>query len=135
MAIQFSVDVRNAQLNQIEVITGASARLQIFSGAVPASCAAADNGTLLVDIALPADWMNDAASGSKAKSAAAWSAAAAAPGTAGHYRLKNSAGATTHEQGTVTASGGGGDLTLDNTSIGAGQTVTISTWTRSAGNA
>jgi hypothetical protein len=30
----------------------------------------------------------------------------------------------------VTATGGGGDLTLDNVSIASGQTVTISTWTR-----
>jgi hypothetical protein len=34
------------------------------------------------------------------------------------------------EEGTVTATGGGGDLTLDNTSITAGQTVTITSWTR-----
>ena len=34
------------------------------------------------------------------------------------------------EEGTVTATGGGGDLTLDNTSITAGQTVTITAWNR-----
>jgi hypothetical protein len=31
--------------------------------------------------------------------------------------------------GTVTATGGGGDLTLDNVSIGVGQTVNITSWT------
>jgi hypothetical protein len=35
----------------------------------------------------------------------------------------------------VTATGGGGDMTLDNTSIASGQKVTITTFTISAGNA
>jgi len=37
-------------------------------------------------------------------------------------------------QGTVTATGGGGDLELDNTSIAATQKVTITTFTLTAGN-
>jgi hypothetical protein len=48
-------------------------------------------------------------------------------GTAGHYRMTNGSDI---EEGTVTATGGGGDLTLDNTSITSGQTVTITSWTR-----
>jgi hypothetical protein len=54
-------------------------------------------------------------------------ASADATGTAGHYRLTQGSNI---EEGTVTATGGGGDLTLDNVSIASGQTVTISTWTR-----
>ncbi len=50
-------------------------------------------------------------------------------GTAGHYRIVDSAGTTCHEQGTVTATGGGGDVTIDNTSIVSGQAVNISGWT------
>jgi hypothetical protein len=38
-------------------------------------------------------------------------------------------------QGTVTATGGGGDLTLDNTSINSGQTVNITSWSITDGNA
>ena len=37
--------------------------------------------------------------------------------------------ATAHIQGSVTATGGGGDMTLDNTSIASGQTVTITSFT------
>jgi hypothetical protein len=53
----------------------------------------------------------------------------AAAGTAGHYRLTDNAGTTVHMQGTVTATGGGGDLTVDNTSIASGQAVNITGWT------
>ena len=56
-------------------------------------------------------------------------------GTAGHFRLLDSGGTTCHAQGTVTATGGGGDLTLDNTSIASGQSVTITSFTLTAGNA
>jgi hypothetical protein len=38
-------------------------------------------------------------------------------------------------QGTVTATGGGGDLTLDNTSIASAQSISINTFTITAGNA
>ena len=38
-------------------------------------------------------------------------------------------------QGTITATGGGGDMTLDNTSIASAQQVTITSFTLSAGGA
>jgi hypothetical protein len=37
-------------------------------------------------------------------------------------------------QGTVTASGGGGDLTVDNTSIAPAQIVTVTAFQITAGN-
>lgn len=135
MALQFSTTLRNNQLDQVEATTGTSAILEIRSGSPPANCAAADSGTLLVSMTLPSDWMAAASSGSKAKSGTWQDASADGTGTAGHFRIKDSGGTTCHLQGTVTATGGGGDLTLDNTSIASGQSVTISTFTISAGNA
>jgi hypothetical protein len=132
MALQFSVSVRNAELDAIETTVGTAPTLEIRTGSPPADCAAADSGSVLVSITLPSDWMAAASSGTKAKSGT-WSASASGAGTAGHWRLKQ--GATCHAQGTVTATGGGGDLQLDNTSIASGQTVTINTWTFTAGNA
>jgi hypothetical protein len=38
-------------------------------------------------------------------------------------------------QGTVTATGGGGDMTLDNTSFAVGQQVNITSFTLTAGGA
>jgi len=135
MAIQLSATVRNARLDAIESTVGASAILEIRSGAAPADCATADSGTLLASMTLPADWMAAASAGSKAKSGTWQDASANAAGTAGHFRIKDSGGTTCHLQGTITATGGGGDMELDNTSIASGQQITITTFTLTDGNA
>lgn len=135
MALQYSVAVRNAQLDAFETAIGASAVLKIRSGSVPANCAAADSGTALATFNLPSDWMAAASSGSKSKSGTWEELSADATGTAGHWRLYASDGTTCHAQGTCTATGGGGDMTLDNTSISSGQTVTVTSFTINAGNA
>lgn len=134
MTLQYSVAVRNARLDTVESTTGASAKLYIYSGAVPANCAAADPAGLLATISLPADWMDVAASGSKAK-LGTWSVAASAAGNAASFRVKDTTGTTCHIQGTVTATGGGGDMTLNNINIASGQTVTVDTFTLTGGNA
>lgn len=131
MALQLSDAVRNARLDQVESIIGIDASLMIYAGAIPANCAAADTGTLLVDITLPTDWMNPAAAGVKTK-LGVWSGAATAAGTATHFRLKNAAGSTVGLQGTVAQSGG--DMNLDNTVIAVSQTVTINTFTLTDAN-
>ncbi len=133
MAIQLSVAVRNARLDVIESTIGASPTLEIRTGAAPASCAAADSGTVLATIALPSDWMAAASGGSKAISGSWVDSAADATGIAGHYRIKQ--GATCHLQGTVTISGGGGDMTVDNTNFAAGQQFTVTSFTLTEANA
>ena len=135
MALQYSVAVRNAQLDALETAVGTSAILRIRSGSVPASCATADAGTVLATFNLPSDWMAAASSGSKSKSGTWEDTSADATGTAGHWRLYASDGTTCHAQGTISATGGGGDMTLDNTSIAAGQQVTITSLTLTAGGA
>lgn len=135
MALQYSTAVRNAQLDAFESTTGATALLRIRSGAPPADCATADSGTVLATLTLPADWMAAASGGTKAKSGTWEDTSADATGTAGHFRIYDNAGTTCHAQGTITATSGGGDMELDNTSIATGQTVTISTFTLTAGNA
>lgn len=105
----------------------AGSLLQIRTGAPPGAEAAA-GGTLLAEITLPATPWAAAAAGSVAKQGV-WSAAAVAAGVAAHFRLQNAAG-TRIDEGTITGTGGGGDLILDNTNIAVGQTVTISTLTR-----
>ncbi|MBR0649515.1 hypothetical protein GXW78_07580 [Roseomonas terrae] len=134
MTLQFGATLRNNQANQLESTVGTSPKLQIRTGAPPADCAAADIGTLLCEITLPSDWMGAASGGVVAKSGT-WQGTAGAGGTAGHWRLKDSAGTTTHAQGTITGTGGGGDMTLDNTSIANAQTVTISSFSYTRGNA
>ncbi len=135
MAIQLSTAVRNARLDAIETAIGASAILKIRSGAAPANCAAADSGTVLATVNLPSDWMAAASSGSKAKSGTWEDTSADATGTAAHYRLYASDGTTCHLQGTVTATGGGGDMEVQNTSFAAGQAFTITSFSLTDGNA
>ena len=135
MSLQMSVAARNALLDAIETAIGASAIMKIRTGAAPADCATADSGTVLATLNLPADWMAAAASGSKAKSGTWQDASADAAGTAAHFRIYASDGTTCHMQGTVTATGGGGDLTLDNTNIASAQQVTITGFTLTAPNA
>ena len=135
MAIKISVAVRNARLDAIETAIGTGAILKIRSGSVPTNIADADAGDVLAAMTLPSDWMAAASSGAKAKDGTWQDASADNAGTAGHFRIYASDGTTQHIQGTVTATGGGGDMTLDNTSITAGQTVTISTFTLTDGNA
>ncbi|MDO8706434.1 MAG: hypothetical protein Q7J84_15955 [Sulfuricaulis sp.] len=134
MTIQYSTSVRNAQLDQVEAVAGASAKFHIRTGAQPANCAAAASGTLLAEIALPADYFSAAAAGAKAK-LGTWSVAAVAAGTAAHFRIVDTVGTTCHMQGSVTATGGGGDATVDNTNIAVGQVVTVNSFTINAGNA
>ena len=131
MALQYSVAVNNARLDAVETATGATAKLRIYTGAAPANCAAAATGTLLVDIALPADWMNAASAASKTK-LGTWSGTGVAAGTAGYFRIVDNAGTTAHIQGTCGI--GTGDLQLDNTSIAISQTVTVNTFTLNAAN-
>lgn len=135
MAVQFSVAVRNARLDAIETTIGVSAILKIRTGAAPANVAAADSGTVLATLNLPSDYMAAAASGAKAKSGTWEDTSADATGTAAHFRLYQSDGTTAHMQGTVTATGGGGDLQVDNVSFATGQPFTVTGFTLTDGNA
>ena len=136
MAIQFSVTVRNARADAIETITGTSAILKIYGGTIPASCSAAITGTVLATLNLPADWMTAAASGAKAIAGGPWQDTSAdAAGTATHYRIFASDGTTCHIQGSVSMSGGGGDMILDNTNIALGQPVSITGYSFTEQNA
>jgi hypothetical protein len=132
MALQFSVTARNNRLDSIETTIGTAAKLYIRAGTPPADCAAADTGTLLATLSLPPDWMNAAASGSKTK-LGTWSVAASGSGVAGHFRIKDSAGTTTHLQGTAGMSSE--DMVLDNSNIAATQVVTVNTFTLTDANA
>lgn len=134
MALQLSVSVRNASLDAFESTAGATAKLRLLTGSPPANCAASETGTLLCEITLPSDYMAAASSGSKAKSGT-WSGTGSAAGNVGYFRVVDNAGTTAHAQGTVTATGGGGDMTMDNINVAVSQAVTVNTFSLTAGNA
>ncbi len=135
MSVQLSVTVRNARLDAIETAVGLSAILKIRTGAAPVDCGTADSGTVLATISLPSDWMAAASGGVKAKSGTWQDTSADAIGTALHYRIYESTATTCHLQGTVTLTGMGGDLTVDNTSFSTGQSFTVTSYSWTDGNA
>lgn len=107
--------------------------LEIRTGAAPGP-GESPSGTVLWAGAAGANMFAPASGRSKGLSLSI-SGQAVAPGVAGHYRLKASGdtGAATEneprQEGTVTGTGGGGDLILDNTSIALGQVVTVTALT------
>lgn len=134
MTLQLSVAVRNAMLDAIETTIGTSAVLKIRTGAQPATCATADAGTVLATLTLPSDWMAAASSGTKALLGTWQDSSADAAGTAGHFRIYASDGTTCGAQGTVTATGGGGDMALDNIVLAVAQVFNVTSFTLTAGN-
>ncbi|MDH4285671.1 MAG: hypothetical protein OEV35_10175 [Gallionellaceae bacterium] len=135
MAVKLSTAVRNARLDAIETAVGAAAILKIRTGAAPAACADADSGTVLATVNLPSDWMAAASAGSKAMSGTWSDNSADGTGTAAHWRLYASDGVTCHMQGSVTATGGGGDMEVDSVSFTAGQQFSVTSFTLTDGNA
>jgi hypothetical protein len=128
MTIQLSVAVRDGMLDAIETAIGVSAVIKMKTGAQPADCAAADSGTVVATISLASDWMSNAAAGAKAVSVTMEDTSADSAGTLAHYRVYASDGTTCHMQGTITSTGGGGDLTVDNVVVAAAQDVKITSW-------
>jgi hypothetical protein len=127
VAFQYGVVLRNNQVSQIQTSIGATGTLKIFSGAEPANCAAADPTGLLATIVLPAAFLTS--SGGVTTLAGTWSVAASGTGTAASFRMYDGS-AVCHVQGNTTA-----DLVLNNQSIAAGQTVTVTSFSVTAGNA
>jgi hypothetical protein len=113
----------DAVVDRIDAGAGAGT-LKIYTGAQPADADDAESGTLLVTVTLGDPAYGAAAAGTAALSGTP-SGTAVAAGTAGWFRVEDSTGANVFD-GSVTATGGGGDLELDNTSIAVGQTVTVS---------
>jgi hypothetical protein len=130
MALQYSTTLRNTWLDAITTAVGASGLLVIRTAAA-ANVAAADAGTLLATLTFNATFAAGAASGVLTLNAITQDSAADATGTAVQFRAKTSGG-TVIFQGTITATGGGGDLELTTTSIVTGQPVSVTSWTITA---
>lgn len=135
MAVKLSVAVRNARLDAIETAVGTSAVLKIRTGAAPTNITDADSGTVVASCTLPSDWLGAAANGTKAKAGTWEDTTADAAGTAAHFRLYASDGTTQHAQGSVTVTGSGGDMTVDNNVFSSGQSFTVTSFVMTDGNA
>lgn len=133
MTWQMSTTARNNMADTFETTVGTSPTLELRTGAQPANCAAADSGSVIATITCPSNWLNAASNGAVTLTGT-WQVAASATGTIAHFRLKSSGG-TVHGQGSVTVTGGGGDMQVTNTGAVSGQTFTVTAFTLSQGGA
>ncbi len=135
MALKYSNGVKNGKLDAVEVAVGTAPTLTLWSGSAPATPATANSGTKVAEMTLPSDWMAAASSGTKAKSGTWQDTSADNSATIGHFRIYNSSSPTSCDiQGTCSNTGDGGDMTFDNVVVNAGQSITITTFTLTAGN-
>lgn len=131
MAIHYSVDLVDDRLDALETTIGTAPTLAMFTGTAPANCSAANTGTLVASMTLPSDWMAAASGGTKAKSGTWQDTSADNAGTIGYFRIFASGG-TCHMQGTCSNTGLGGDMEFDNNVVGAGQAVSVSSFSITA---
>lgn len=126
MPFQFADVARNNWLDSIETTIGTSPVLRILTGAPPATVATAQSGTLLVTMNLPSDWMAAASGGSKGL-LGTWSGTADESGTAGYFRILNTAGSTAYIQGTC------GSMTMIPTTAATDATDAVLTFASTSG--
>lgn len=135
MTIQIGTTARTAMIQALVDALGASPHLKLFAGAVPANPQAADAGSALVDMTLPASPFGAVATGAVAK-AGTWSGVGTAAAGAGtdvtHFRLYTSGGTCLYQG---TAGEVDEDLLLDNANVAESQTVTVTAFTITDGNA
>lgn len=132
MTMRFIAATRNALTDLLvdRMDAGAAAgTVKIYTGSQPASAADAASGTLLVTITCsdPAFGNSGAVTAGTATANAIAAVNAAATGTAGWFRAADSNGLVV-EDGTCTATGGGGEMELSTLSLVSGVPVDITAW-------
>lgn len=127
MALTHSTNARNAMLDSLDD--------QVNAGTTDASgdfvVLDAPGTTVLVSFTLDNPAFNAASGGTMALAGVPKSTPAAATGTAAKFEIRDRNNAVV-QSGTITATGGGGDVTADNTSIASGQTINLSSYTLTA---
>jgi hypothetical protein len=132
MALGFNVTCRNAMLDAITTAAGSAAKLRIYQGTRPAT--GGTPTTLLAELICASPFAAAASSGVLTVGTITQDASADNTDTATWFRIVKSDGTTHVVDGSVTATGGGGDLQLNSTSITAGGTVSVTSFTITAPN-
>lgn len=130
MTTGYSTTLRNAQLDAITTAVGAAGKLNIYDGTRPATGGAATN--LLAQFTLGSPFAA-ASSGAVLSPTLPSATTGAIAGTATWFRV-TTLGGTQVIDGSVTATGGGGDLQLNSTAVSVGVNVTVASWTITRGN-
>lgn len=128
--LRISTAARNAACDGIvDLVDGGTGAgtVDIRTGAQPATPSDTATGTLLATVTLADPAFGNAATGVATATDPA-PVTAVGTGTAGYFRVKDSSG-TAIMDGDVTATGGGGSMTLATTSITSGLSVDITSFT------
>ncbi len=123
MSLTHAIAARNALADLIDdlVNTGSGIAIMRFCSST----------TTIVDILLSNPAHGAASAGTITLSGVPLSATAIATGNIDNYQVLNRNGTVVYS-GTVTATGGGGDITINNISVNPGQEVAIISYTYSA---
>lgn len=137
MTVRINTAARNAAADAIAaLVNGGSGPgvLRVYTGTQPATPATAPSGTLLAEFTLSDPAFAAAAAGASVLDITpALTDSGITNGTAGYWRICDSTEAAGTGlgviDGSITATGGGGDLTMNTTTISTGVTVTITAGT------
>lgn len=132
MTLGYSTALRNAQLDAVTAAIGTSGKLRIYDGTRPATGGTVTN--LLAELPLSATAAPAASTALLTLNSITSDSAADATGTASWFRIVTSANAFVID-GSVTATGGGGDLQINSVSLTAGGIVSVTSFTIAAANA
>lgn len=130
MALGYSTTLRNAQLDAITTAVGTSGKIRIYSGTRPATGGTAT--TLLAELPCSATFAAAASGGVLTLNAITADSSADATGTASWFRVLTSANVAVIDGDVGTS---GSDLNLNSVSLTAGGSVSITSFTITAGNA
>jgi hypothetical protein len=128
VAFQYVTTLKNARLDQITAFIDAG------SGAGKVEIGTSGMSTVCVTFTLSDPSAAAASGGVWTMSGAPKSTTASANCTATEARIRDSSNNNVITGLTVTATGGGGNITLDNTNIATGQTVNLTGLTFTSGN-
>lgn len=127
MAVKLATATVNAKANAaVDLLDGGTGAgtIKIYTGAQPATANDAASGSLLCTFALADPAFGAAANGVATLLGVPLTTTGAAAGTAGWFRAADSADGSVFD-GSVTASGGGGQVQLNTTTISVGVDVEI----------
>jgi hypothetical protein len=135
MALGYPVALRNIRLDAVTTFAGNSGKLRIYDGTRPATGGSIGAAVLLAELTYNATFAPAASGGVLTLNAIADDAAADATGIATWFRAVKSDGTTFVMDGSVSVTGGGGDLQLSTNEIVVGIVIAVTSFVITAGNA
>lgn len=134
MAVTYTDEAKNAAVDATTILNNAG-KVRLYSGTIPTDVNTALSGnTVLTEHDFSATAYIPSVSGVAEENiiSSGTGTAGAGVGTdATFYRTFKSDGTTAVSQGTITATGGGGDITISNVTIADGDVININDFPRS----